>query len=303
MRALARVGMGLAMVLLIALMWLAPSSSQRPVLASDASTAAMRLENPDVVCASCHRAIYDRYERTPMARGSGIATDALQAGSMHHRASGIDYRVFLRDGSAWMSFARSGTSDALAGERRLAYSIGSGRRGRTYLYAVDGQWFELPINFYTRREAWDMAPAFDEARSMPAVLPVDPNCLHCHATEVAAALPAARNRFAGQPFAQGGIGCSACHGDPAEHLAQHGRGAIVNPDKLDAARRDSVCTQCHLEGETVVYRAGRSLAQFRVGEDLAGVAVFFVGGAGVSGRPASTRRCCGVRASGGVGIG
>jgi hypothetical protein len=257
------------MLLLIALGTLALRSLQSPVLASDTPTAAVRLGNPDVVCASCHRAIYDRYERTPMARGSGVATDALQAGSMHHGASGIDYRVFLRDGSAWMSFARSGASDSLAGERRLAYYIGSGRRGRTYLYAVDGQWFELPINFYTRRGAWDMAPAFDEARSMPAVLPVDPNCLHCHATQVAAALPAARNRFAGQPFAQGGIGCRACHGDPAEHLAKHGRGAIVNPDKLDAARRDSVCTQCHLEGETVVYRAGRSLSQFR-GEELPG---------------------------------
>jgi hypothetical protein len=290
MRVLGRAGTG--MLLLIALGTLALRSSQSPVLASDLPTAAVgpaRLENPDVVCAACHREIYDRYEHTPMARGSGVATDALQAGSMHHGASGIDYRVFLRDGSAWMSFARSGANDALAGERRLAYYIGSGRRGRTYLYAVDGQWFELPINFYTRRGAWDMAPAFDDARSMPAVLPVDPNCLHCHATQVAEALPAARNRFAGQPFAQGGIGCRACHGDPTEHLAKQGRGAIVNPDKLDAARRDSACTQCHLEGETVVYRAGR-LCSLLVG-------------AGGTGRPASMRRSCGVRASGGVGIG
>jgi len=280
MRVLGRVSGGLAMVLLLALGTLALRSSQSPVLASDSPAAAASLDNPDAVCASCHRGIYDRYERTPMARGSGVATDALQAGSMHHGASGIDYRVFLRGGSAWMSFARSGASDALAGERRLAYYIGSGRRGRTYLYAVDGQWFELPINFYTRRGAWDMAPAFDEAPSMPAVLPVDPNCLHCHATQVAAALPKARNRFVGQPFEQGGIGCRACHGDPAEHLAKHGRGAIVNPDTLDAARRDSACTQCHLEGETVVYRAGRSLAQFRAGEDLKETAVFFVGGGG-----------------------
>jgi predicted CXXCH cytochrome family protein len=277
MRALARVGMGMGILLLLAL---GTRSSQSPALASGASAPSARLENPDVVCASCHRAIYDEYERTPMAHGSGVATDALQTGAMHHAPSQIDYRVFFRDGAAWMSFARQGTSDALEGERRLVYSIGSGRRGRTYLYAMDEQWFELPINFYTRRGAWDMAPAFDNARSMPAVLPVDPNCLHCHATEVTSALPSARNRFAEQPFQQGGIGCSSCHGDSAEHLAKYGRGTIVNPDKLDAARRDSICTQCHLEGETVVYRAGRSLAQFRPGDDLARVAVFFVGGGG-----------------------
>jgi predicted CXXCH cytochrome family protein len=270
MRACRRIAAALAIVGAIVLV----AFALRPVSASEAVTASPPLNNPDAVCASCHRAIYERYEQTPMARGSGVATDALQAGAMHHGPSGVDYRVFLRDGSAWMSFARSAPS--LEGERQLEYFIGSGRRGRTYLYAEDGQWFELPINFYTRRGAWGMAPAFDEAKTMPAALPVDPNCLHCHATEVGASLPTARNRFVGQPFRQGGIGCNACHGDPAEHLAKHGHGGILNPDRLDAARRDSVCTQCHLEGETVVYRAGRSLAQFRPGDDLSNTAVYFV---------------------------
>src|SRR5271167_4629826 len=29
--------------------------------------------NPDKACAACHREIYENYERTPMARGSGAA--------------------------------------------------------------------------------------------------------------------------------------------------------------------------------------------------------------------------------------
>jgi predicted CXXCH cytochrome family protein len=246
-----------------------------PVNASAASTP--QLDNPDAVCASCHQAIYDRYERTPMALGSGLARNALQPGQFHHAPSNIDYRVFSRDGAAWMSFSRPTASGApLEGERQLLSFIGSGHRGRTYLYQQDGQWFELPINFYTRRNAWDMAPAFDAATSMPAALPVDPNCLHCHATQVQPSLPEARNRFAAAPFLQGGIGCSACHGDPARHLAQQGRGPILNPANLTPAKRDSACIQCHLEGEAVVYRPGRSLAQFRPGEDLAGTAVYFV---------------------------
>ena len=249
-------------------------SGPQAVLARSAPP--VTLSNPDAVCASCHQAIYDRYERTPMARGSGLASDAFQPGSMHHAASDIDYRVFSRDGSDWMSFARSGTSAPLQGERRLAYFIGSGRRGRTYLYELDGLWFELPINFYTHRNTWDMAPAFDDAKTMPAVLPTDPNCLHCHATSIQPSLPEARNRFAGAPFLQGGIGCSACHGDPAQHLANHGHGPILNPDKLSPVRRDSACIQCHLEGDAVVYRTGRSLAQFQPGEDLADTAVYFV---------------------------
>jgi tetratricopeptide (TPR) repeat protein len=237
--------------------------------------AAARPNNPDAVCAACHQEIFDRYERTPKARGSGPALDAFQPGSMHHAPSNIDYRVFSRDGAAWINFSRPGSAP-LQGERKLDYFIGSGQKGRTYLYQLDGQWFEIPINFYARRNTWDMAPAYDDTRTMPAVLPVDPNCLHCHSTEVQPSLPTAANRFADEPFRQGGIGCKACHGDPSQHLATHGHAAILNPDKLIPARRDSVCTQCHLEGDTVVYRAGQSLARFLPGDDLADTAVYFV---------------------------
>jgi hypothetical protein len=89
-------------------------------------------------------------------------------------------------------------------------------------------------------------------------------------------LPTARNRYAAEPFRQGGIGCRACHGDPAAHLANQGHGPIVNPAKLSVPRRDSVCLQCHLEGDFAVYRADRSPAHFRPGDDLADYVVHFV---------------------------
>jgi hypothetical protein len=246
-----------------------------PVQAANSPTTPS-LTNPDAACARCHAAIYARYEQTPMAQGSGLATDTLQTGHFHHTPSNIDYTLFSRNGEAVMSFQRTSQTEPLQGERPLTYFIGSGRHGRTYLYQLEGQWFELPINFYTRRNTWAMAPAFDDARTMPAVLPVDPNCLHCHATAVQTALPTARNRFANAPFLQGGIGCSACHGDPTQHLSTNGHAPILNPSKLSPARRDSACIQCHLEGNAVVYRPGHDLAHFQPGEDLADTAVYFV---------------------------
>jgi tetratricopeptide (TPR) repeat protein len=268
------------LLLLAAALALALLPHAHPVLASSAplGTTVLQtpaLENPDLACAACHQSIYDHYQRTPMARGSGLALDALQPGSLHHQPSGVDYRVFARDGAAWMSFSRP-APDTLSGERRLAYFIGSGQKGRTYLYQLEGQWFELPINFYTRSNAWDMAPAFDDAKTMPAVLPTDPNCLHCHATDVQPSLPTARNRYADAPFRQAGVGCSACHGDPSAHLAANGHGPILNPSKLSPIQRDSACLQCHLEGDTVVYRPGHSLARFRPGDNLFDSAVYFV---------------------------
>ena len=230
--------------------------------------------DPDTACASCHQAIYDRYRQTPMANGSGPVQQGLIQGGFRHAPSGVEYKVFLRDNEAIMSYRRPGSS--LDGERKLLYFIGSGHRGRTYLYQQQDLWFEAPINYYSKKAIWDMAPNYGSSRSMPADLPVDPNCLHCHASQVQPSLPAARNRFAGPPFAQGGIGCSACHGDPRAHLAANGHAPILNPSKLPPARRDSACLQCHLEGDAAIYRAGKSLADFHPGEDLADFVTYFV---------------------------
>jgi tetratricopeptide (TPR) repeat protein len=248
-----------------------------------------RSPNPDAVCLGCHREIYEKYERTTMATGSGTAVDGLLPGGFLHAASGIRYNVFLRGGKAWMSYDRDAVPEApndhatLHGEKQLIYFIGSGHRGRTYLYQEKGQWFEAPINFYGKKQLWDMAPNYAASKVMPAALPVDSNCLHCHATAIQTALPQARNRYDGAPFQQPGIGCSACHGDPSKHLTEQGHGPIVNPAKLPPARRDSTCLQCHLEGDVAIYRAGTSLAQFRSGADLADYAVYFVKASAASG--------------------
>ncbi|NYF90991.1 tetratricopeptide repeat protein [Tunturiibacter empetritectus] len=231
-----------------------------------------------------------------MARASGTAMEGLLQGGFLHTASGVRYKVFSRDGRAWMSYDRDDAPEiskersVLDGEKELLYFIGSGHRGRTYLYEVEGEWFEIPINFYGKRQLWDMAPNYGSAKTMPAALPVDSNCLHCHASSVQIALPGARNRYEGAPFLQGGIGCSACHGEAAKHLEEQGRGPIVNPAKLDTARRDSACLQCHLEGNVAIYRARKSLADFRVGDDLADYVVYSVrADAKTGGRRASSQ--------------
>lgn len=255
------------------------------------------LGDPDRACIGCHREIAERYWRTTMARGSGRVGDELQVGGFTHAASGVEYKVFRRDGATWMSFHRPAGAGAetgapgyvLDGERQLEYFVGSGQKGRTYLYEQGGQWYELPINWYARGPRWDMAPAFDAVTRMPRPLPTDAGCLHCHATAVAQPEPTAGNRFAGAPFGQGGVGCSACHGDGAAHVASAGKVALVNPGALPVAQRDSACLNCHLEGDVVVYRSGKTLAAFRAGDDVSDYAVYFVRAraAGGGGRAAS----------------
>jgi Flp pilus assembly protein TadD len=262
--------------------------SQRGATAAAAGSPS---NSPDAVCAGCHRAIYEHYEATPIARASGPAMEGLIEGNFTHAASGVQYRIFKRDGAGWLSYARPAAAAGgyLNGEAKLTYFIGSNTRGRTYLFERDGYWFETPVNWYAKKRVWDMAPNYLTVREMPLTLPVDANCLHCHVSGVAASLPGARNHFAHAPFARGGIGCASCHGDASEHVRTKGKAAVLNPAKLDAARRDSVCLQCHLEGETAVYRPGHSLAAYRPGDALFESVAYFVhqGEVGPEGRATS----------------
>jgi predicted CXXCH cytochrome family protein len=213
-----------------------------------------------------------------MANASGTATAGFIAGDFVHSASGVHYRVFEESGHAWLSYERdSAAPDAsLSGRQELLYFVGSGKRGRTYLFEQGGYWFEAPINWYDKKQIWDMAPNFQAVREAPLTLPVDPGCLHCHASNVARSLPEARNLYANAPFADAGITCTACHGDGEAHIGSNGKVHMLDIDALQAVRRDSVCLNCHLEGQTAVVRNGKEMADFRPGEDLFDFAVYFV---------------------------
>ncbi|HKD61167.1 MAG TPA: cytochrome c3 family protein [Terracidiphilus sp.] len=205
-----------------------------------------------------------------MANASGPAAAGVIVADFLHAASGVHYQISEQDGRVWLSYEREANSPdrALQGRVELRYFLGSGKRGRTYLFERHGYWFESPINWYSKKQLWDMAPNFQSVREVPLTLPVDPGCLHCHASNVAHSLPEARNFYAGEPFAHGGITCSACHGDASAHVRSAGKVHMMNIDALQPVRRDSVCLNCHLEGQAAVVRRGKEIADFAPGDNL-----------------------------------
>ncbi len=238
------------------------------------------VRDPNAACASCHREIYERYKKTPMAHASGPAAEGFYAADFVHGASGVHYRLTEDAGKVWLSYEREaltrGAVGALKGRQELKYFVGSGRRGRTYLFEVQGYWFESPINWYAKKRVWDMAPGHLQDREAPLALPVDSGCLRCHASGVRSALADARNHYAGEPFAAGGIGCASCHGDGSAHVASSGKVRMLDIDGLEPVRRDSVCLSCHLEGQVSVERLGKRMEQFQPGDNLFDYAQFFV---------------------------
>jgi predicted CXXCH cytochrome family protein len=225
-------------------------------------------------CAKCHVEIYNSYSSTAMAQASGPAMQGLLTGDFVHAPSRVHYRVYAEDGKAWMSFDRPGDNQ-IQGKKELLYFIGTGHRGRTYLFSQDGFVFEAPINWYGQQHLWDMAPAYQKAREVPMNLPAVSSCLACHTSNSQPPMPGTENRYEQPLFAHAGVTCERCHGDGAAHV-ESGGGSIVNPAKLSADRRDAICMGCHFEGRVAIQQPGRSLADFQAGDKLSDFVHYFL---------------------------
>jgi len=235
-------------------------------------------------CAECHRAIYDTYSQTPMATSSGTAgrapiRESFDRAAFTHAPTGFRYRVYP-DRNA-LAFEFTSKDGALHGNKSLPYFVGSGATARSYLLIDDGYAYAAPVTWYTRTNTWDLSPGYDQYAYPYLTRPVVPGCLTCHASFLAT-VPLTQNRFATPPFGEAGIACERCHGDGASHIAKmkagrlEGGSAIVNPAKLAPDRRDSICSQCHLSGETRVPRPGKDWRSFVPGGLLSEAATVFV---------------------------
>lgn len=210
-----------------------------------------------------------------MANASGVASDRAIPGSLNHLPSGVKYNIFSENGSLWLSYDREGNLP-LHGSKELDYFLGSGHLGVTYLYSINGYLLESPVAYYANRNEYDMKPGLASFQSMPPALPVTSGCLRCHMSGVQQEERGSKNRYQTLPFLHSGITCERCHGDASKHVASKGRAAIINPVKLDPERRDSVCINCHLEGDTNVEHRGRSVLNYMPGDRISDFISYFV---------------------------
>jgi len=235
-------------------------------------------------CAICHQAIHDHYRQTPMANSSGPAGGGLirekyDHAVFDHAPTGFRYRVEPKPGAIVLEFAKKDGS--LAGTKEMPYFVGSGATARSYLLADDGFLYQAPVTYYTATASWGLAPNYETYAYPYLTRPAMPGCLACHASSLNP-MPRTQNRYGSPPFAETGIACERCHGPGEAHIRKMQLGdregglAIVNPAKLPAEQRDSVCSQCHLTGEVRLNRAGSDWQSYRPGDRLADSTTVFV---------------------------
>ena len=249
-----------------------------------------------VACAGCHKAIYESYVKTGMARSSGRAgadlyRESFASSEFDDARLGVKYRVSAGTGAYKMEFVRERTG--VLGERALQWFVGSGNVGRSYLFAQDGFLFQAPVSYFSSVEKWGLSPGYAGKQLMDIARPVETACLQCHASRLQP-VAGTQNGYREMPFLEGGVGCERCHGAGGRHVAARGEGGqmdpseIVNPGKLAPARRDSVCEQCHLTGAARVAKAGKSTAGYQPGDLLSEHLAVFVWSTGRGAERAAT---------------
>ncbi len=190
-------------------------------------------------------------------------------------ASSSEGTGFRQGQRAVLSYERAG-SNALLGTQELKYYVGSNTRGRTFLFEIDGFLYQSPINYYAAKNG--SGTCRRDTRSSAkwsSIIPWTPL-----ASSVTQAVVQPTDEGHHQPLRRR---CPSCRTAlAASDVTAQGaitsivRGPMVNPAKLTGEQQDSICMQCHLEGEARIARAARSQADYTPGEVLSDYLAIFV---------------------------
>jgi len=212
-------------------------------------------------CVFCHQSEVDGYARSAMAHALRRATPQEPSGEVALPSSKITASA---DAAGYrQQLTTSGQTESY----KIDYVAGSGNHASGYLIDLSGHLFQSPIAWYKSRNAYDLAPGYENIANPDFTRPVGEACVFCH-SGTSLHVPNTLNQFRSPPFSAEAITCERCHGPVERHLADPRAGTIVNPAKLAPAPRDSTCEQCHLFGVARVPNPGKQFSEFLAGQPL-----------------------------------
>src|SRR2546426_152828 len=122
----------------------------------------------DEVCSQCHRARYESFKRTGMGRsmsrprvgdlGTPSTPITLEIGN-----TGRVYSIYFKNGKFFHSETQldAKKKPLFTETHEVAYSVGSGDHGRSYLIERGDFLFLSPVSFYASKRKWDLSPGYE----------------------------------------------------------------------------------------------------------------------------------------------
>ncbi|GIW96260.1 MAG: hypothetical protein KatS3mg110_4301 [Pirellulaceae bacterium] len=229
-------------------------------------------------CRECHDSIYEDYFSTHgMGRSLALIEKAHPIENYQHArfqtSDGRAYEV-TRDGDKVVhrEYMVDRSGEKLFDESVvIEFAVGSGQRGRGYLFRREGRLYQSPISWYTQRATWDLSPGYPPGQHQRFSRRISTDCLYCHAGRISVT-SLDEQRFSDSPFVEMAIGCERCHGPAGEHVRRRKEGleddSLISIARLEPDRRDAVCWQCHLRAAQWIPHPGQTRFAWKPGDRL-----------------------------------
>ena len=239
---------GIGMSYPIYLLWNNEEVTTKPMLVG---------QSPDYVgsnsCKSCHAEIYESYVNAAHFQTSSL----VDKGHFENVYKIPDSIVFKRDlyikihkdsGNFYQTAVSKGVN---AVTRPFDMTIGSGRKGQTFLFWNDSSLYQLPLSYSVTYKGWINSPGYPADKVIFNRL-VPNNCFQCHATSANAIINTDQKETYDQDKMVLSISCESCHGPGAKHNDIHSKNSnekvgayIINTKNLKRQQKLDACASCH----------------------------------------------------------
>ncbi|MBX3442713.1 MAG: hypothetical protein KF774_09915 [Planctomyces sp.] len=208
-------------------------------------------------CVDCHREIVESYFETAHARTMTLPSRDTILGALTPpdnrlptAVEGLEFEMFERDGEFLVGLDVRRGRRTYRADVPIAFVVGSGNHGQSYLHWADGMLCQLPVSYFSEFDRWTNNPGIARDGTADFARPVTDRCLDCHSTWFSH-IPRTVNRYVRSGWILG-VTCVRCHGPADRHVAHHrshpedstGRD-IINPAALSRDRANEACAQCH----------------------------------------------------------
>ncbi len=240
-------------------------------------------------CVNCHKEMYQSYLQTDHSRSlrtPNLAEELVNTSFEH----GLSHRRFevkqVDDSIIHTELLLVGPEKQTLplNEKKISFVMGSGAFAKSYLVREENGYVQAPLSFYVGKNEYEMSPGYDEVVSLGFRRQIGDECMFCHAGIVERE---SSNRYHFQ-VQELSIGCERCHGPGETHVKHYqanseattppSTGNVANPSKLDRAKVQSICAQCHLQGNVTMYAEGKDAWSFLPGTNLEDIKVEYAVG-------------------------
>ncbi|HEX9509739.1 MAG TPA: multiheme c-type cytochrome [Puia sp.] len=208
-----------------------------------------------MVCANCHKNIYDNHIHTAHYLTTRPASEEYIKGSFEPGKNRFSYDpdmtvVMEKRDSGFYQVGYYKGVERIA--KRFDIVVGSGSKGQTYITRSHDRLYQLPVSYFTAAGKWANSPQFP---THPVIFnrTITSRCLECHST-FAQKIPASNRQP--EEFSQNqliyGVDCEKCHGPAAKHVEFQSQNPketkgkyIINPAAFSRQQNLDLCALCH----------------------------------------------------------